>query len=237
MYHVDRAIDIPPKLYAWATAIAQPYLQQNDPNSLEMETLIKDWAELKASSMTPPRGSHGEWIPVTPRGRRAKSRQDQASPSNHGNRNDRSSSVPGFNLPPDDNMQMTDATTGVAPADYVAHPPDMRLTNTDMDVTMAKAPWWNNQSEDNLTEGIDAPRPPPLTHVSTNDGTHRLTIRWSLANQELDDLTKLEQSKDLLDTAIHKLMQHIFKDTDGYFYRWESSDLLQSQTISQMTPT
>ena len=237
MYHVDRAIDIPPKLYAWATAIAQPYLQQNDPNSLEMETLLKDWAELKASSMTPPRGSHGEWIPVTPRGRRAKSRQDQASPSNHGNRNDRSSSVPGFNLPPDDNMQMTDATTGVAPTDYVAHPPDMRLTNTDIDVTMAKAPWWNNKSEDNSTEGIDAPRPPPLTHVSTNDGTHRLTIRWSLANQELDDLTKLEQSKDLLDTAIHKLMQHIFKDTDGYFYRWESSDLLQSQTISQMTPT
>ena len=238
MYHVDRAIDIPPKLYAWATAIAQPYLQQNNPNLLEMDTLIKDWTELKASSTSPARAPHGEWIPVTPRGSRARNRQVHTPPSNQTTDQARHSSVPDFNLPPpDNNMHMNDTTMASEADDdeLVANPPDTRRpTNPDRDMPMTNAPWFN-QTDDNSTEIFDTPRPPPLTHVPTNDGTHRLTIRWSLTNQDPTDLKTLEQSKELLDTAIYKLMQHIFKDTDGYFYRWESTDLLHAQTISQMT--
>ena len=236
LYHVDRMMEIPPKLYAWATAIAQPYLQQNNPALLQMETLQKDWSELKTSPGTPGRDGQGEWIPVTPRrGRSSKNHQGQTTPPPFESGNTGRSSVSGFNLPPDDNTLMPDVPM-VANDSDVINPPDTRPDHTSIDVNMANVPWFNS-NEDESTEKTDAPRPPPLAHVSTNDGTHRLTIRWSLINQEHGDLKKLESNKDILDTAIHKLMTHIFDDQDGQFYRWESSDLIHFQKISQMTPT
>ena len=97
--------------------------------------------------------------------------------------------------------------------------------------------WFSESSEDNNPNSDDTPRPPPITNISTNDGTHRIIIKWKLDKQKGEESGALEQNKQTMEQSILKILQHIFADDDGYFYRWESEDLLQAQVISNMTPT
>lgn len=66
-------------------------------------------------------------------------------------------------------------------------------------------------------------------HAPTHDGTHRLTFRWKpkdyqqLASNPIDWLN-----------YFFDILNILFTDRDGEFYRWESEDLSQHRTISQL---
>jgi hypothetical protein len=47
----------------------------------------------------------------------------------------------------------------------------------------------------------------------------------------------MENDKHQLGEAIHQLLKFIFDDTDGFFYRWESEDLISARLLSQITET
>ena len=66
-------------------------------------------------------------------------------------------------------------------------------------------------------------------YIATNDGTHRLTIRW-----KVDGNVHVKPNYPLIQ-AIHSLLSLMFQDDDGSFYRWESEDLQMARTISQLT--
>jgi hypothetical protein len=70
LYHVDRDMNVSPKLNAcWATHVTQPYLEQHNPSSLKMDTVRKTWAEEKRRLLEDAMdldNQQGEWIPVSP---------------------------------------------------------------------------------------------------------------------------------------------------------------------------
>ena len=78
-------------------------------------------------------------------------------------------------------------------------------------------------------DAVIAPHP----HISTNDGTHRITVKWKAP----DDVNEFESDKQRLNEALLTLMQTMFKDTDGVFYRWESDDLVETKAASCLTET
>ncbi len=50
-------------------------------------------------------------------------------------------------------------------------------------------------------------------------------------------MNRMDNDKKLLDEELYKLVSALVKDADGHFYRWESEDLVQARTITQMTVT
>jgi hypothetical protein len=54
----------------------------------------------------------------------------------------------------------------------------------------------------------------PHMHIPTNDGTHRITVKWTSPT----DVSEFETDKRRLNEALGTLMQTMFKDTDGVFY-------------------
>ena len=79
---------------------------------------------------------------------------------------------------------------------------------------------------------------PPLEEVlpqhertATNDGTHRITVKWKPPS----DIGEFEHDKRRLNEALYTLLITMFADTDGVFYRWESEELLETKAASSLT--
>ena len=70
MYHVDRKLNIPPILQAWATGISQPYLNSHSSKFLQIDTMLQTpWSEL-INDTTMNVDSADQWMEVpgkTPR--------------------------------------------------------------------------------------------------------------------------------------------------------------------------
>jgi hypothetical protein len=75
---------------------------------------------------------------------------------------------------------------------------------------------------------------PPHPDISTNDGTHRLNIKWTISPEVVKEY---ETDKNKLNEAIHGLTPSMFPEDIGLMYRWESEDLILSKAASKMTPT
>ena len=74
---------------------------------------------------------------------------------------------------------------------------------------------------------------PPHPNIPTNDGTYRITVRWTAPS----DVRECETDKNRLNEALHTLMTTLFQDSDGIFYRWESEDLAETKAASSLSPT
>jgi hypothetical protein len=59
-----------------------------------------------------------------------------------------------------------------------------------------------------------------------------MTIKWT--TNDIAKMTHMDKDKKFLDKEIYKLISALMQDEDGTFYRWESEDLVQARTISQM---
>ena len=75
---------------------------------------------------------------------------------------------------------------------------------------------------------------PPHPNIPTNDGTYRITVRWTAPS---GDVREFENDKNRLNEALHTLMTTLFQDSDGVFYRWESEDMEETKAASSMSPT
>ncbi|KAI2499312.1 hypothetical protein MHU86_15156 [Fragilaria crotonensis] len=88
----------------------------------------------------------------------------------------------------------------------------------------------DNQSHDETsTVGKQSVLQPDL-NVPVNDGTYRLTFRW----HPKGDFSLYNEHSTLWLKEAHGMMQDIFSDEDCFFYRWESTDLQMSTTISKL---
>ena len=59
-----------------------------------------------------------------------------------------------------------------------------------------------------------------------------MTIKWT--TNDIAKMTHMDKDKKFLDKEIYKLISALMQYEDGTFYRWESEDLVQARTISQM---
>ena len=71
----------------------------------------------------------------------------------------------------------------------------------------------------------------PILNVPTNDGTQRITIRWTPAEKGLSP----ERKPGEWASAVLKMLKDLFQGDVGHVYRWESTDLSRWKTMTEMT--
>ncbi|KAI2488891.1 hypothetical protein MHU86_25945 [Fragilaria crotonensis] len=69
-------------------------------------------------------------------------------------------------------------------------------------------------------------------NVPTNDGTNRLTFRWT----PREDFKQYNDKSTTWLKEVHQLFTELFSDSDCSFYRWESVDLTMSRVMSEISP-
>ena len=72
----------------------------------------------------------------------------------------------------------------------------------------------------------------PNLNIPVNDGTMRVTLRWTTTFE----VARLSQDSTQMIDAIYAMLNDIFTDDDGMLYRWEEEHLENFNSISQMTP-
>jgi hypothetical protein len=70
-------------------------------------------------------------------------------------------------------------------------------------------------------------------NVPTNDGTHRVNIRW----EPPDSVELYEKDKGKLQASLTNILKAMIQTTDGLMYRWESEDLLHFKDVHTMSPS
>ena len=162
------------------------------------------------------------WIPVTNRHRTKSPPAPFVTPPTQdtgGRQQTVGVFAPGFNLPPDE--RKVQPTPG-KPCDTTNNTEDRSSRNTDSHVPSITT--------------IPRDRPASNPMIATNDGTHRITVKWKLNATEYS-IGKMEQDKQYLGEVVHMLLKSMFHDSDGHFYRWESADLVNARVIFQLTET
>ena len=247
MYHVDRNIDLPPKLQSWTIEVAQPHMNHIDPSFLRLDTQSTTWAQLLAPSCI----KYGHRIGRSPmdcswyikhsfvrQTLLQKAARLPHPPPPH------SCQAPTYPATKLSSLSTASKTTHKRPSKKSAtttvllpnlnDPPPPLSTNLD---PPPPPDVWKNKSPPKATKST-APTSNPTVPISsvppvaTNDGTYRLTFRWkpktnysNLAENQSDWLIEL--------LRVFKLL---FSDRDGELYRWESSDLSHKSPISKLTP-
>ena len=72
----------------------------------------------------------------------------------------------------------------------------------------------------------------PSLNVATNDGTMRITVRWTPNDKTLSHTRDLSKWTE----AALTMLQDLFPDDHGSAYRWESQDLATWKNLSTMHP-
>ena len=251
LYHIDRELDIPTKLNAWAIQVSQPYLQLNAPHYLLTDTHTLSWPQTQTIN-NPMEIEEDEWTEVIPNGkaratkRRASSLAKAAAqdPSRNavaeynptGNNTTRAS-INATNPTSHNNTQaevqpnetINDTSTG--PNDRSSskgntHPWSQKNSTQELGKTS------NSHTQNSTTTNINQKAYIPHPNKKINDGTHRITFKWKL---EKHYLLRLEENADQLIHEIHQLITHALEDDDGLIYPWKSNEHQQPTTVSTLT--
>lgn len=255
MYHVDRDLVVPEKLNAWATDITLPYLTEFDPTTLHgTDTLKHKWKEMPFMQEMEIDKTE-EWIPVQPNRRRSKSPPTATSETQINPRdnivdkihdenssftvNPKSPAIPtGYNHPNqgsgDSSASSTQNSAPFVTRQKSNYGETTMISTGSTEVSgmerlqehhKHKTGSWNGRAE--------ISKPPPYPTIPTNDGTHRVNIKW----KPPEDISVYEQDKCKLNECIYNLVHEMFPAEVGLFYRWESEDLVISKVVQNMTAT
>lgn len=149
-YHLDHEIDIPPKLQAWGTRKAQPFLATHAISAFTLDTKTTSWKDFSRSqSLSNP------WSEVTPKQRKPKNRGTPLAvkPSGLAVSARGTRSNPGTIA--EENSKNSDSTDSRGQQRPVYHVDD-------------------NSAASNAKQSVLIPN----LNVPVCDGTHRVTLRW-----------------------------------------------------------
>ena len=253
MHHVDHKLDIPPKLFAWATQITKAFIMFHEPSFIGIDTtapntlkqILNDspWKTVgpKPSkkvtyNLGPTKAPDPTFRirpPVPARGsslaNAAKSAPVPVSvltpltlpaskPLHNGSILDRMSAKSGDAIRAAWKTTAASARkqipTAEAPPAQAALPQKVSASPIDDDMSDAKQSAIQH-----------------LLNVPTNDGTHRITVRWTPRKHDLSpERNPGEWTQEAL-----LMLQDLFKDEYGVLYRWESQDLSRWIQLSSLT--
>ena len=244
LYHVERDMPMTEQLNAWALNISHDYLEVHDVKFLNTDTIkypkgVKTIPEINRTKEP----HQQEWIQVTDKKKQPNRTQRpiEVTPAKTG----------GILRPPTQTTQTdhhqkqqtdqksdkieTDRSNSAPRQSKLPTPSDLSgPTELEEDETMDVDETSNLNDETtptgDKTQDTDA-KVTAHPHIPTNDGTHRITVKWTPPT----DITEFENDKHRLNEALFTLMTALFKDDDGVFYRWESEDLVETKAASSLT--
>ena len=245
LYYIDRDIDIPTKLNAWATQVSQPYLINNAPQLLTIDTTRTSWKQTQQTH-TPMEIEDDQWTEVISEGKAKATKKRVSSLTRAAKKNPYTNIAPGFNLPENDTPRtsMKPTTVNQTEERHTDEKNTPTTTNNEFSTWLNNrtstdnTPAWaaqttpkdqsnsiNPPSNTGTTPGTRVHQNPVNTYTphpnkKINDGTHRITIKWKLSKNYL---ARLEENEDELIYEIHQLITHAFVDEDGLAYPWKSN--------------
>ena len=255
MYHVDRKLEIPPKLEAWATTKAMAYLAIHAPGVLILNTWKKTWAELRKENF-----HVSEWTKVE-----GKSRNKKQKSKSKNTKKQPVSVIPTIDEESDEDVEMIGS-----PTDTVGASDKLTATDKNEEVhemtssptkpaeaseTLAAAANNINEDDQAMTRSSTTPVEAseklaesdnvsntsstgkqsvliPTLNVPMNDGTHRITIRWKTTI----DVHKVSSQSSQMNLEIHNLLKELFSDEDGHIYQWGTPGIDTFNQISKLSP-
>ena len=230
VYHVDRKLDIPPILQEWATGISQPNLNSHSSKFLQIDTTLQTWSEL-INDTTMNIDSSDKWTEVP--GKTPRNVRDRYPPS--------SSKVAQFHTDPIDqssssSLSVLSRLSPAKPKSILRKKPVQKprppLQATASKPNQSSPPAKHTQESRSFASDLSDTKQSVQTFdpkTSSNDGTHRVTLRWSPSKEKFE--TAMSSPAAWIQ-QIHELLQVLFNDTDGVLYRWESQDLVVSHAVS-----
>ncbi|KAI2501929.1 hypothetical protein MHU86_12550 [Fragilaria crotonensis] len=221
LFHVDRKLDIPATLSAWATEVSQPYLQRHAPQYLAINSLEYTWNDYV-------RGDHDvmdidstKWTTVGSKKKHSRSR----SPPAAANRLDN----PTTTVPP---SPIPTAAANIIPNKSLGQSSGV-ISDDAQQRTKSQKNFSSSRSM--TTEASSIGKQSAMQqylNVPTNDGTHRVTFRWKPGG----DFKNYNEHSTTWLTEAHTLMTDLFTDDDCSLFRWESTDLTMSKVMSELSP-
>ena len=241
MFHVDRELPMSEKLNAWAFNVSHPFLEYHDAEYLKIDTIKypNGIASTLNIEKTNEQEKEPEWIPVTDK-KRSNSPTKPPSKEPTGKRG-------GILRPP--TLQQASKKSKKTPKNQktdkninekqTTPSPDPEATSTTteevvepMDIDDAS----NTSKKSTLLIPDFPPRIPknenaPLPKVATNDGTHRITVKWTPPIA----IDEFENDEHRLNEALFTLVQTLFQDEDGVFYQWDRDQTSITKAASSLT--
>jgi hypothetical protein len=251
-FHIDQEMHIPPLLNTWAMDVSRVYLLHFDPTTLnDTDTLAYSWKTMPFQTLMDTDDDQLAWIPVTSR-RRSKSppngsaQVDQTLAAGSGSEslvgnpssfnaasNGPSITKGGYNLgkpriqKKKSRTQQVSWSQGLPPVTTVAEVDE----ENEVDVPFNSGSQLDNDSASHGISNTHSAKSNPYQTVPTNDGTHRVNVKWNPP----ESTQAYETDKKKLHDAIYELVSKMVPNTVGMFYRWESEDLVLSKFAHDMT--
>ena len=234
-YHVERDIPMTEPLTTWAMNISHPFLEYHDAKYLDVDTLkyyTGVVSTLNLENLKPPEGA--EWIPVNNKKRPPNKKTNEPAnqprgtngilrqPNQHDGKSKRKSKGSNNKVIPPTTSPKANASTSIS---------ETESEEEVMEIDDASDTSVNQSSHASKTLPALTEKIPPHPKISTNDGTHRITVKWTAPS----DVSEFENDTDRLNEALHTLMTTLFQDTDGVFYRWESEEMTETKAASSLS--
>ena len=199
MFHVDRMMECPPKLEAWAVQRSKLYLTKHQSNALLVDTISITW-----KSYAKQQALSDNWSQVKQKSKDKK--QTLLKPF-------MSAAKLGSNSKPSTIAEETSNESGSA-------------------TTISKQRSNFNDVASESSGGKMSALIPSL-NVPVCDGTYRITVRWKLPLE----VTRISRQVAEMKDPIYNMLNELFRDDDGYLYKWSDTGTENFKAISQMSPT
>jgi hypothetical protein len=241
-YHVERDIPMTEPLTTWAMNMSHPFLEYHDIKYLDVDTLKYSTGVVSTYNIgnlkTP---EEPEWIPVNNKKRPPNKKTTEPAKHSRGTKgilrqpnkqvgqSKRKSNGPKNKVTK--NQSHIAAPTGSAKANASDSISENESEEEVMEIDENSDTSGNQSSTVSKTLPALTEPIPPHPKISTNDGTHRITVRWIAPS----DVSEFEADTDRLNEALHTLMTTLFQDTDGVFYKWESEEMTETKAASSLS--
>jgi hypothetical protein len=243
MFHVEHDIPSSDKLNAWALNVSQPFLEYYDEAYLTIDTL--KYPNGVASTLETEENEEStteqEWIPVTEK-KRSHSPDKQVpeeAPRKRGGilrqpsqPDEQKTSKKKKNKKSNSGKKNTPPSVTITQDQDVATMPNDNADEMEIDEA-------STTSKNSVYTIADLPPRIPSTETTPyqktpiNDGTHRITVKWTPPSQ----IDEFENDEQRLNEALYTLMQTLFQDDDGVFYPWDSETTSNTKAASSLTET
>ena len=222
-YHFDRQLEIPPLLEKWAHQQSIPFLEKNKQDALLLDTTKASWKDYSDRLSLP-----HQWTEVAKKSKKkSSSKKFSSKVTTVNSTHDRMQNIPEESS--QDGLSASNASKGDTNKEKMVDPSNLSDNKTQVSNG-------NNRntanSDDSAASDSKMSALVQSLNVPTNDGTFRVTLRWTLPPDPARTSLQTPEMK----KQIYDLLAELFTDDDGYFYKWDNDNLDTYAHISALSP-
>ena len=212
IYHIDRNMEVPPKLEAWAIQRSEPYLRTEKASALTVDTISTTWCNYAKKSSLQPNWSY---VPANKKKPKKSPAKKQTLLKPYMSAASKLNSTPRFKKPetipeePSKGDSSRSSTPGGSTNRTQARDDESDVSDSKMSALL------------------------PNLHVPVCDGTYRVTLRWKVPIA----VHNISRQQKEMQNAIYDTLHKLFQDDDGFLYEWSNPGVDRYNLISKMSPT